>query len=347
MKKLLHKIRRQETDQESARITTETIAEHRERILAGGRRFKYPVQYARHKLVFNAILIGISAIILAIVALWWQLYLVQNTSDFMYRVTRVIPVPVATVDGQAVLYSDYLMKYRSSVHYLEEKEQVNLATEDGKRQSDFVKQQAMDDAIADALAIKIARERGIAVTDAELEAFLKEQRNSSDGAVSEATYEAVILDYYGWSPDEYRHAMKNKLLRQKVSFAIDDQANALVTTVSERLKTSNDLKAIADSINADAAKVAYGAQGWVPKTNQDGGLAAAAVTLNKDAVSAAVASTSGGGYYFVKLVDASETQVNYDYLHVPLSAFALLIERVKTDGKTQQYITVPVVATSE
>lgn len=343
MKKLLNKIRRKPAeDQPSGRITTETIAEHRERILAGGRRFKYPVQYARHRLVFNAILIGVGAILLLVAFFWWQLYLVQNTSDIMYRVTKVVPLPVATVDGQQVRYSDYLMKYRSSIHYLEEKEQVNLSTEDGKRQSDFVKQQAMEDAIADAYAIKLAKQRDITVNDAELEAFLKLQRSSSDGAVSESTYEAVILDYYGWAPDEYRHAMHNKLLRQKVAFAIDEAAEKTANAVAAAVATNTDLKAVADSINTTAAeKVAYGSFGWVPRNNQDGGLATMAATLQKGAVSTAVKSTTGDGYYFVKLIDSNDQQVNYEYIHIPLSVFAKQLATIQDEGKVTELIAIP------
>src|SRR5690606_38277452 len=103
---------------------------------------------------------------------------------------------------------DYLMRYRSSIQYLLERDQIDLATDDGKRQADSVKRREFDGAVADAYATKIARERDIVVTDAELEEFLIQQRQSADGEVSEATYNAVILDYYGWSPDEYRHPMK-------------------------------------------------------------------------------------------------------------------------------------------
>lgn len=344
MKKLLNKIRRQPAEEPSSRITTETIAEHRERVLAGGRRFKYPVQYARHRLVFNAILIGVGVIVLLIAFIWWQLYLVQATNEFTYRVTKVIPVPVATVEGQQVRYSDYLMKYRSSIHYLVEKEQVNLSTEDGKRQSDFVKQQAMQDSIADAYAAKLAKERDITVSDAELEAFLKQQRNSSDGVVSEATYDAVILDYYGWSPEEYRHAMKDKLLRQKVSYAIDTEATASSQAVSIVITAGNtDLKAVAEAINANPkTQVTYGALGWVPKTNQDGGLAIAAAKLQKGEVSPVVKSTTGDGYYYVRLLDINDTQVNYDYVHIPLTNFAKTV----TQTQSSEYIKIPDVSTT-
>jgi hypothetical protein len=350
MKKLLNKIRRKPETDQSARITTETIAEHRERILAGGRRFKYPVQYARHKLVFNAIIIGVATIALLVVLIWWQLYPAQNTSDFMYRVTRVVPLSVASVDGQSVRYSDYLMKYRSSIHYLVEKEQLNLNTEDGRRQSDFVKSQAMSDALADAYAGKLAKERNITVSDAELETFLRLQRNSGDGLVSESTYNAVINDYYGWSPDEYREAMRSKLLRQKVAFAVDEQASDMSERVAGIIEDgTTNMKKAADEANKSAAvNVVYGTFGWVPKSNQDGGLAAAAAGLKKGQISGAITSSSGDGYYFVKLIDINETEVNYQYIRVPLTQLANTIAQIEKDESvTKVYIDIPEVTAPE
>jgi hypothetical protein len=348
MKKLLNKIRRKPTTPESSRITTETIAEHRERILAGGRRFKYPVQYARHRLVFNAIIITVVTLIALVGVGYWQLYSVQNTSDFMYRVTRVLPLPVAKIDGQPVLYSDYLMKYRSSIHYLETKERVNLKSEDGKRQSDFVKSQAMEDTLADAYAMKLAKQNNVTVTDAELQTFLKQQRSSTDGEVSEATYDAVILDYYGWSPEEYQHAMQTKLLRQKVSFVVDADALAASKTVGNTITAGNtDLKSVTETINQTAKiQVVYGALGWVPKSNQDGGLAAAAAKLQKGAISTVIKSTTGEGYYFIKLIDSNDTQVNYEYVHIPLTTFMKQLQTVEDQKKVDEYITIPTVTTT-
>jgi len=343
MKKLLNKIRRKPTAEETSRITTETIAAHRERILAGGRRFKYPVQYARHKLVINAIIITVATLLILVGVGYWQLYSAQNTSDFIYRVTRVLPLPVAVIDGQPVRYSDYLMKYRSSIHYLQDKERVNLKTEDGKRQSDFVKQQAMEDALADAYAIKLAKENNVTVSAAELETYLKQQRSSSDGDVSEATYDAVILDYYGWSPEEYRHAMETKLLRQKVTYEVDQKAKSVAEDIGKRITAGSlDMKVIADEVTkASNTQVVYGALGFVPKSNQDGGLAAAASKLQKGQISSIIKSATGEGYYYVKLVDINDTQVNYEYVHVPLTAFSRQLDAAKDNKKVTEYIKVP------
>jgi hypothetical protein len=325
------------------RITSETVIQHREHILAGGRRFKYPMQYARYKLVINAIAISIGALIIVLVIGWWQLYPAQNTSEFMYRITKVIPVPVAVVDGQLVLYSDYLMKYRSSVNYLEQKEQLSLKTDDGKRQVEYVKQQSMRDAIADAYALKLSKNLGISVSDSELEGFLKEQRNSSDGEISQQTYDAVILDYYGWSPDEYRHVTESKLLRQKVAYALDKAALSVIDSISGTLKNDpkTDFKNLATTISSQAGnKAVYSASGWVPKTNQDGGLATEASKLTKLQVSSAIKSTVGDGYYFLRLLDINDTQVNYEYIQVPLTVFENDLNNILDSNKVQKYISV-------
>jgi len=350
MKKLLAKIRNKKTEAPSSRITNDTVAEHRERILAGGRRFKYPVQYARHKLVFNAIIISIAALILIAAVGWWQLYPSQNTSVFMYHVTKVLPLPVATVDGEPVLYSDYLMKYLSAVHYLEQKEQISLKSEDGKRQVEYIKQQSMQDAIADTYARKLANKMGITVSDADLESFLKLQRQSNDGEVSQQTYDAVVLDYYGWIPDEYRHATKNKLLRQKVTYAIDTDATALSEKITPQVAAAaSNLQAIADTSNkTEPIKIIYGASGLVPKTNQDGGLAAVASKLEKGTVSGVIKSTTGDGYYFVRLLDSSETQVSYEYIQIPLTVFNKQLDAFEKSGKINRLISVsPLVATKQ
>ena len=349
MKKLLSKVRgKKQPEEPQGRITTDTLAEHRERVLAGGRKFKYPVQYQRHKLVINTIIIAVAALVILVGLGWYLLYPGQNSSEFMYRVTKVVPVPVAMVDGQPVAYSDYLMKFRSAEHYLTEKEQVDVSTEDGKRQLDYVKSQSMDDAIADAYAAKLAAEKNIEVTDADLETFLKQQRQSSDGSeVSEATYNSVIKDYYGWSPDEYRDAMKSKLLRQKVAFAVDDTAQKTADAIQTQLSSGQtNLETIANALNAQTkGAVSYTPPAWVPKNNRDGGLATAAAGLQKGQISKALKTSSGDGYYYVQLVDINDTQVEYAYIHVPLTTFNDQLKALEKDGKLTKYIKVDDVTT--
>lgn len=346
MKKLLRS-KKHHQEQSASRITNETVAEHRERILAGGRRFKYPVQYARHRLVINTIVISLVALVLVVGVVWWQLYLAQNSSTFFYRITRVLPLPVASVDGEYVRYSDYLVGYRSHAHYLEFKEGVNLHAKESKSQVDYIKRKAMDDAIADSYAAKLARENNISVTQEQLDQAMERQRRSRDGVASEETYNAIILDHFAWSPEEARGVTERKLLRQEVAYKIDDNATQQKDRLSQLVKTEPDFDKIATQLGGSGdAKVTAGVTPLVPANNQDGGLAARASQLEKNQTSEVFRSTSGDGYYVVRLLDKnSQGLINYAYIKVPLTKFDDDLAAVLKKGAVDEYISVPAVKT--
>lgn len=348
MKKLSIKKRSTKTPtkkQIPSRITNETVAEHRERILAGGRKFKYPIQYSRHKLVINTVVIGVITIVFLTALVWWLLYYAQNTSDILYRLTKVVPVPVANVDGKSVRYSDYLSYYRSSMHYIISKEQQEFDAGGLKNQQDIIKSRSYDLAIRDSYAEKLADEKGITVTDDELDKFVDLQRKTSGSSVSDKTYDSVIMDYYGWTPDEYRHVLKGQLLRKKVEFAIDSTAEQLRDDVQAAINKDKkpNFDKIAKSIKqVNGVKVVSSTSGLVPKYNQkDGGLSQAANSLEVGDVSDAIKSTNGDGYYFVMLTDKKKDQLSYDYIKIPLTEFDKHLKQLKDDGKVNAYIEIP------
>lgn len=343
MKKLRRFKRKSSASEQPTRITNETVAEHRERVLAGGRRFKYPVQYAKHRLVINTIIISVVALVLVVAFAWWQLYPQQNTSTFFYRITRVLPLPVATIDGQSVAYSAYLSAFRSQEHYLETKEGVDLHSAESKQQLDFIKRKALDDAVADAYAAKIAGEKGVAVSDGQVDDAIKRQRESRDGVTSQEAYDAIVLDHFNWTPAEAREVTKSRLLRQEVAFAVDDTAKTQRDETIKLLKTEADFDKVAAAVPAkNNTKVQSGVAPLVPANNQDGGLAAAASKLSVGQVSDAFRSTTGDGYYVVKTLEKSnDGRVSYAYLKISLTVFDNQLKDIKKDSnKFKEYITV-------
>lgn len=341
MKKIFNKLSKKNDQDSPSRITLDTLETHREDILAKGRKFKYPIQYARHKLVYNTIIISVLAIVVVVVIGWWQLYLEQNTSEFMYRVTKVLPVPVASVDGRFVAYSDYLMKYRSSVYSLERKNQLDPKTEDGKRQILYQKQQALDYSISETYAAKLASDLKMSVSDVEVEAFFKAQKQSYNWKVSDKTYESVIADVYNWSLSDYRYVIKNDLLSLKIAYKIDKKALDVVEKAKAQIANNKDidLKTLASDLSTQSGiKVDYGASGLVSKSNQDGGLSIEATKLTKNQLSSVVKPTTGDGYYFIRLTDINDSQVNYEFVHIPLTQFKSQLKEVADTGKIQKYI---------
>lgn len=343
MKKLLPK-RRNKKESLPSRITNETVAEHREKILAGGRRFKYPMQYARHRLVIVTVGLTAAVFLLIGVLVWWQLYVAQSNNTILYRITQIIPVPVASVDGQRVRYSDYLMYYNSSIHFLQKSNQLNLNDENGKRQAAFQKRQNLDIAIRNAYAEKLAKERNITIEPEELKRVNQEHLTMANGPISQETYNASTMSLLGWTPEEEQRSTKSQLLKNKVAFAIDDEAEKKVAEVARLLQETNgDFEKVAAELGGDG-KVAAGAIGMVPLVNNDGGLTETARKLNKGEVSPVIRSTTGDGYYFVKLLEKTDTQLSYAYLSIPLTEFDERLNALREAGKIQEYIKVPQIA---
>lgn len=340
MKKLLLK-RRAAKQEIPTRITNETVAEHRERILAGGRRFKYPMQYARHRLVLTTIIITLVAFLVILLVGWWQLYPVQNTNTFFYRVTRVVPLPVASVDGETVKYGDYLMYYNSSAHYLKQSEQVNLNDKNGELQNNHIKRKSMDIAVANAYAVKLARDLDITVNQERIDQVTDDDRNTSTGRISQETYDASALSILGWSPSEYRHDTKNRLIRQDVAYAIDAKAKQQQEKATQLIQANKNIEfdVLAKELGGEGnAKVTSSISGLVPHTNQDGGLTTAALHLEKGGISSPIRTSAGDGYYFVKLLEKTATQVSYSYIRIPLTEFNNRLATMRKEGKIKEFI---------
>lgn len=350
MKKLTSKLKRSKPSEKPSRITNETVAEHRERILAGGRRFKYPVQYTKHRLVWTAISIGTVVLVTFLVVSWWQLYKAQATDNFYYRITRVLPLPVAQVDGSYVKYGDYLLNYKMSENYLNTAEKASQAQYAGgagsKSVYDYYKAQAMQDAVIDTYAQKLAKANGITVTDAQINGAIKAliQTSSGQAEISQEVIDRSVEQLYGLSPSENRYYLRESLLRQAVAYKVDNTAR----------RTADDIKSLLDKDPAksfDEIVLGYhnsptGVQtlisGWVKKDNKDGGLAAAAAKLQKGQVTGPIKPLSGDGYYFVRLLETNnQEEINYQLIKVPLKEFKQQIESLKQSGKVTYYIAVP------
>lgn len=343
MKKIFKKLSKKQPET-PLRITNETVSEHRERILAGGRRFKYPIQYGRHKLVINAIALSLGVLILLLVVGWWQLYKVQTTDTFFYRVTKVLPVPVASVDGESVKYSDYLMRYRSQEHHERSKPgQVELNSKDGERLLSSYRRSVLDQVEIDTYAAKRARELSIAVTESEIDKEVNSARETSNGVISQKLYDASIYDKDGYSPDEYRLIFRQSLTRRKVAYRIDEKAEQQKVQIEAQITAKvTDFALIAKTVGGTKEQqVAAGASGLVPRNNLDGGRTLAASKLKVGEISSAIQSTFGNGYYFVKLVNITDKQLSYEFIFVPLTIFDNQFESLKKNGKVNEYIFIP------
>lgn len=343
LKKLkIKKLRPKQPDAPS-RITNETVAEHREKILAGGRKFKYPIQYARHKLVINALLVTVVSLAVLTLVAWQQLYIAQSTSTLLYRVTRLIPVPVASVDGEMVPYDDYMSRLRFNEFWLRKYGDVKLESKDGKTQFAYIKRQVLNTAIQDAYAKKLAPQYDVTVSDKEVEDTILQQRHTASGQISEETYYSALQMTNGWSKDDLVVSLRRTLLRNKVAFAVDTKAAKQAEEASKLVASTNgDFAKVAEQLAAlPGAKMNARDSDLVNNVSTFGGLQISEVAkLDRGQVSGVIKSSTDDGYYFVRVKDKTDTQVSFSYLHIPLTMFAENLAKLKKDGKITEYIKV-------
>jgi hypothetical protein cdiviTM7_03053 len=336
-KKILKKSNTQET--QVAKITNTTLEEQRKEILNKGKKFKYPVQYSKNRLVGNALIIALVILITGSGLLWYQLYKAQNTGEFIYRFTTVIPFPVANVDGENALYRDYLMEYRANMQIANAKKDEIESANNVKALSVLNKNKAMKNAIANAYAQKKAREMGISVSEKEIDEAFDAQRKTQNTELTESALYKIAADNYGLSPSEYRRMfIELPLLRRKVTAEIDKNAAKTRDEVVKYLNdNSNDFSKAAEQFGD---KIEYNKPGKVRKTNIDGGRSKVASQLNVGEVSKPFISNAGDGYYIVKLIEKNDNEISYESIKIKFTEFNSQLEKLEKEGKVKKYIKV-------
>ena len=323
---------------EKPKTERERVEQRREEVLAQGRKFKYPMQYAKHKLIINTVAVAVVALVLMVVAGWAMLYKFQDAGDMIYRVTQVLPVPVAEVAGERVRYSDYLMLYRSNLVTSEQQGGQLGTSADADMVREGYKEAAMRSAVAYTYAVKLAKEKGITVTEAEIDQAFDDHRKVGGVERSEESFLKIVNDNFGMNRMEYRRMLYLSLTKAKVSQAIDERAQELARRVEQLLQgNGGDLLAVANELGEDVQYEETGS--LVDNMNVDGGRSNKAMTMEVGQVSEKFLSNNGDGYYFVKLIEKTDTQVNYASLKVSFLTFDEQVLALYEEDKVKEYIT--------
>jgi len=319
-------------------ITQKNIEESRDEILAKGKKFKYPFQYAKHRLIFYTILIGVVAIGTFALVGWHQLYRAQSTSEVIYRFTRALNLSVAEVDGVKVRFSDYLMLYRSSITSMERQQGAFDNSEESKLQKEYYKRQALNSAEDYSYAMARLAETGKDVTDAEIDEIIDGHKTIDGEKRSSEAFEGIVRENFGLSMKEYRRLIMLSLAEKKASVEFDADARALADEIQTKLTADKDFgKIMQDYAENDA--VSYELVEGVETSNLDNGRAEMAASLaNVGDVSGYFVSRSGDGYYFVKLTARDEKYLSYESIWVRFKWLDDQMATLRAEGKVSEKI---------
>lgn len=247
--------RKPATDKSTAvpKITNESIAEYREEVLGRARKFASPLRHSRNRIVKLSISIAVMTLIIFFIGSCLALYKFRSTSSFTYGITRVIPFPVAYADGRFVSYESYLFELRHYMHYYQTQQNVNFSTSSGQRQLAVLRQRSLDQAIDRAYVAKLAKQHNVYVLPTEVNAQVDIARNQNRLGASDAVFQSVLKDFWGWSVADFKHELRLELLDQKVAAALDSATAKRAQNVHKQLEQGADFAKLAQTQSDDAA----------------------------------------------------------------------------------------------
>jgi len=329
--------REEKQTQAIPRITNDNVAEHREDMLSGARKYIYPLQQSKHKIVLFSTGLFLAVVIVFSVLCVLFLYRFQTTSGFMYQVTRVIPFPIARSGSTFIAYENYLFELGHYIHYYENQQQLSFETEAGRAQLNSYKQRALDKVINDAYIKNIAAEQKISVSNAEIDEQIRIAREQNRLGSNDEVFEDVLRDFWNWSVDDFRRSLRSEILEQKVLRALDTETNTRATEALARVNAGEDFAALATEYSDDIGTKDNGGEfGFVNKSNRNVSQQTVDTlfSLGEGQVSGITIVPSGTGYALaiVKNLEKQEDQSRGAYILFQLKD----INEVLNDRKEEQ-----------
>lgn len=341
VEEIKQKVLKHEEPKPKGPITETNISEHREATIETAKKYKYPFQQAKYKILIGASAAFVLVLVIFSIFSWWMLYIKQDTGDFYYTATKFIPISVAEVDGEHVPYGDYMRRVRASIYYLENQENRDLSTEDGQRELNYTRRVNLDEAEKVIYAKKITHNEGINVSEEDIDKNIANTLSTgSTGAISERAFENSIWRYYGWNMSDYRHIVKERLLLREAMFAVDSTALNKANDIRNQLSQGADFaEMVSQHSDDEVTKSKGGDAGVVGKNDIDSdGLIAAAQVLEVGGVSSVIKGVDA--YYIIKLTEKTDTTVRFSLIKISLKEFDQQFTNLKDQGKIAEYITI-------
>ncbi len=322
------------------RITNETVAEHRDEVLSSARKYIYPLQHSRHRIVTISIVIFILAVIAFFSYTILALYRFHAMSTFMYRVTQVIPFPVAKAGPSFVAYENYLFEVRRYKHYYQTQQKVDFSSKQGQSQLADFQKRALENVINDAYVKQLAKQHGVSVGRSEVNEQIALLRSQNRLGASDQVFQDVLKEFWGWSVDDFRRQVAQQLLTQKVVSKLDTEAHDRARNYVAQLQGGADFAELAKQHSDDEVSKANGGDyGFViERSNRDihPKVMEALFSLQPGQTSGIIETPTG--LEIVKVLENNNGKVRAAHIVVNFKPISTYIDPLKKEKKSIRFI---------
>lgn len=334
------KERLDEAIQTLPRITSDTIAAHREEVIGGARKYIYPLRHTKHRAVIISASLFAVFVVGFFVYVALALYRFQSDSSFLYRVTQVLPFPIAKVGPSWVDYENYLFELRHYEHYYQTQQKVDFSTQAGQQQLSSYKQKAMTEIIDAALVKQLAAEHHVTVTNQEVDNEITLVRNQDQLGSNEKVFEQVLQEFWGWSLSDFKRELKQQLLAQKVVSTLDTATHQRAQAALMQLQGGANFATVAEQYSDDTATKGNGGQFGAPISLTDQSIPPQTLqtlfSLKPGQISGIV--NIGYGLEIDKVISAQGNQVQAAHIVFNFQSINTYLAPLQAKEKTHIYI---------
>lgn len=324
------------------RITNETVAEHREEVLASARKYIYPLQHSKHKVVRISLALLLAVVIAFFAYCGAALYKFQSTSGFIYGVTKVIPFPVAKAGKDWVSYDSYLFELRRNMHYYKTQQQADFSGKDGRAQLSRLKQQAMSQVIQDSYVKQLATQYHVSVTGQQVAAEVQLVRSENRLGSSDRVFRDVLNQFWGWNEADFERELSQQLLQQAVVAKLDTATNARAQAALKQLRAGADFATLAAQVSDDASTKGNGGQYPTAVTPTTTNLAPAITAelfkLKPGQISGII--NTGYSLEILKVLDGTNASVHAAHIQFNFQPITAYTGPLQSQYKSREYIKV-------
>lgn len=324
------------------RITNETVSEHREEVLSSARKYIYPLQHSKRRVV--KISVGLLLLVLAgfFVFCTVSLYKFQATNSFMYDVTKIVPFPVAKAGDKWISYESYLFELRRNMHYYQTQQQADFTTKDGQEQLKRLKQQAMAQVVQDAYAKQLASRHGVSVSNQAVEDQLAVVRSESLLGNNERVFRDVLNEFWGWKEGDFKRKLKQQLLTQAVVAKLDTATKERADSTLQQLRGGADFGQVATRVSDDITTKQAGGQYPNPIAVNDKEVPPAITTAAFKLKPGEISNVINTGYSLeiLKVTENNGSQVRLSHIQFNFKPIDEFIKPLQKQAPSHAYIKV-------
>lgn len=266
-------------------------------------------------------IVGISALValvLTITTFGVLIYKYKMNNRAVKIASRIVPYPVASVNGNVVwntvTYNDYLFELASIEKFYQSQNQ-DLTTPEGKAKLAQLKNDLIIQLENNLLIEQQAKKMGITVTNKEIDDQFNQLVQNAGGIDK---VKATLDKLYGWSVGDFKSKINDSLLQQKLGNKITSDeslnapAKAQADSILQQIQAGGDFATLAQKYSQDGSASNGGDLGLFGKGQLDPDFEAAAFALQPGQTSGIVKTQYG--YHIIKVTDKQGEQIRASHI---------------------------------